>query len=880
MCEKRGYLLKHYRLKHGNYGRTAPFPCLHQECVCTFNSMNALKVHLAKIHQKTQVPQPIYTAQVTFQCQSCDFSAPCTEAVFLTHLRSTHLKVNHRVQCPFNGCNFHTSVYSTFNAHRSKEHRTLDWRMFRPEIVAGNVTNEMAQEYHEPPNDTSESEDNEDSTNEDLHDLEKQLEHNLAALFLKMQTVLHIPENTVQEVIKQLLQICELAQPLLHNAVKEILKPHTNVEDSVVEELVRAAEKGNVMMKFCGKNGPLSTTKRRAAYVNKNFTEVKPVEYLIERGKKCSAVYVPLHPMLQKMLSRADILDKALSIQKHVQHEYSSYRDGTYCNENDLLKGDEFKIAVGLYTDDFEVSNPLGTSRKKHKMSAVYWVIANVPSKYRSTLHSIQLAVLCKASYVKEFGYAKILHPLIQDLASLEQHGVYVEKLGECVKGTVVYVAADNLAAHSLAGFFESFTVDRFCRFCMATRDEMQAKEVNSGAFEPRTIDAHNQQVQEVKQDPTKAKQYGVKGECVLTDGLEHFHVVHGYPPDILHDLLEGIVPVELSLCISNMISKKYFTIDTLNYAIKAFEYAFDDKTDQPQPISHSFSTKGTIGGNGHENWALLRLLPLIIGHKVPEGDDAWNILLLLKEIVELAVATKHTEESVHFLDCKVSEHRELLQTTFPDFRLRPKHHYLEHYPELIKAFGPLSDVWTMRFEGKHKFFKRVIRNAHNFKNVALTLAVKHQKMMAYYLDTSSFFRPSVEMDKVTTASIRSYPEDVQQVFCRKVPQLTSVLVASSVSVDGVTYRSGMIVSVGSCAGLPSFRQIKQIVALNTEILFICNEMTAWYHEHLRSFELICDSRNPSLCVVQLKDLNDVFPLPAYTYGQHLVVTLKRHIIC
>lgn len=131
-------------------------------------------------------------------------------------------------------------------------------------------------------------------------------------------------------------------------------------------------------------------------------------------------------------------------------------------------------------------------------MSAVYWVIANLLSKYRSTLYFFQLAVLCKASNVKEFGYAKILHTLIQDLASLEQHGVYVEKLGECVKGTVIYVAA-----HSLTGFFESFMVDRLCRFCMATRDEMQAKGVNSGAFEPRTIDAHIQQVEEVKQNPT-----------------------------------------------------------------------------------------------------------------------------------------------------------------------------------------------------------------------------------------------------------------------------------------------------------------------------------------------------------------------------------------
>ena len=61
--------------------------------------------------------------------------------------------------------------------------------------------------------------------------------------------------------------------------------------------------------------------------------------------------------------------------------------------------------------------------------------------------------------------------------------------LGECVKGTVLHVASDNLAAHSLAGFFKSFMVDIFCRFFMARRDEMQAKAVNSGSFELRSID-------------------------------------------------------------------------------------------------------------------------------------------------------------------------------------------------------------------------------------------------------------------------------------------------------------------------------------------------------------------------------------------------------
>lgn len=63
---------------------------------------------------------------------------------------------------------------------------------------------------------------------------------------------------------------------------------------------------------------------------------------------------------------------------------------------------------------------------------------------------------------------------------------MYVEQLAESVKGTVLYVAADNLGAHTLAGFQESFAADLFCRFCMCKQDNIQDKEVRSGLHQPR----------------------------------------------------------------------------------------------------------------------------------------------------------------------------------------------------------------------------------------------------------------------------------------------------------------------------------------------------------------------------------------------------------
>lgn len=62
---------------------------------------------------------------------------------------------------------------------------------------------------------------------------------------------------------------------------------------------------------------------------------------------------------------------------------------------------------------------------------------------------------------------------------------VPLSKHGDCLKGTVYSVVANNLAAHGLAGFSQSLRSKYFRRFCFASLTEMQTSDALT--FEMRT---------------------------------------------------------------------------------------------------------------------------------------------------------------------------------------------------------------------------------------------------------------------------------------------------------------------------------------------------------------------------------------------------------
>lgn len=212
--------------------------------------------------------------------------------------------------------------------------------------------------------------------------------------------------------------------PVTKHTITEIFNSHNlHIDQDVIEELANSVCVSNPVAKVLGKCGPLATSYKRKQYYKINFRVVEPVEYILSVDQRRSFQYIPLLQSLREILSHNKLLNRV--IEEHIAQEnrkdlhgdqrvYTSFRDGEHYKTNSFLAVDALRISIKLYIDDFEVCNPLGTSRKKHKLCGVYWVLDNLPPGSHSTLSSIYLAVVCKSEDLRKFGSSVIRHQSVE----------------------------------------------------------------------------------------------------------------------------------------------------------------------------------------------------------------------------------------------------------------------------------------------------------------------------------------------------------------------------------------------------------------------------------------------------------------------------------
>lgn len=108
-----------------------------------------------------------------------------------------------------------------------------------------------------------------------------------------------------------------------------------------------------------------------------------------------------------------------------------------------MFSSDPDCLKVMLFQDAFEVANPLGSAKTKHKVLAVYFTLGNFHPHQQSTVDQIQLALICVEKDCKYFGMDKILNKLVSDLCELKERGISFN--GNIYKGTVTCIIGDKL---------------------------------------------------------------------------------------------------------------------------------------------------------------------------------------------------------------------------------------------------------------------------------------------------------------------------------------------------------------------------------------------------------------------------------------------------
>ncbi len=69
--------------------------------------------------------------------------------------------------------------------------------------------------------------------------------------------------------------------------------------------------------------------------------------------------------------------------------------------------------------------------------------------------------------------------------------------------------------------------------------------------------------------DPESVSIYGVKTKSGLNNS-KYFHIVDGLPPDIMHDILEGALPLHLKVMLKKFVlDEKMFALDELNQQLR-----------------------------------------------------------------------------------------------------------------------------------------------------------------------------------------------------------------------------------------------------------------------------------------------------------------------
>ena len=413
------------------------YACYMESCKFQFRHYNAFKCHVYRRHRRSSNAPQCQNLQAPFLCQLPHCQKQLIDLKdLLCHLKS-HTSRREVVHCPFKNCDKTFSVTSSFTAHLSRKHQNPTALHLSGAYCPLSVPSESQSSVAESQPDEGSAVDEPEADVPDLAQMKSLYMRNLCMFYMKLQAKQLIPSSTIQSIVEEINSLNGMCLQYTKSQLKASLQTKTELSETEIEDVLKTLDDVDIHGSC---SSSLSTEYNRKQYFEENFPYVHPQPIFLgfdENRKEQYAQYVPIKHTLTTLLKHTDVLEQgSTSENESSTHILNDVCDGSVFKSSPLFAESGLTLKVILYQDAFEVVNPLGSAKKKHKLLGVYFTLANFDPFHRSTVDNLQLLLLCREADFKYFGHEKVFSQLITDLGELETNGLNIS--GNIVKATVL----------------------------------------------------------------------------------------------------------------------------------------------------------------------------------------------------------------------------------------------------------------------------------------------------------------------------------------------------------------------------------------------------------------------------------------------------------
>jgi hypothetical protein len=251
--------------------------------------------------------------------------------------------------------------------------------------------------------------------------------------------------------------------------------------------------------------------------------------------------------------------------------------------------------------------------------------------------------------------------------------------------------------------------------------------------------------------------------------------------------------------------------------------------------------------------------LPILLGSYIDEDNEYWELILLMREICNIVFSFVNRKSDAEVLKSLIKTHHSLYLRLFNESNLKPKHHFLLHYPETLKSYGGFRNLHAFRFEAKHRISKIISSSTSSRINLPYTVALKHQLGLMSLFSGNTFCQDILVKGRAIPFSNLKFTECEFNKILTKINN-TPKFCYSSLTFNGITYKTGNLVMLkfDENKGYPVFLNIKTMLIVDQDEIIIVgyeNECTS-FDRHRFAYVLGTGSNN--MIVTSFNDLLEI----------------------